>query len=150
MVSFKINYWSLLRLLGLLNLPVFLLGTLGYLFLDSAIEAVLLRTSLPMLCVVISGTLLVKLLIEAPPTRIQFNKSAKTLTYTRLFRAQKVVLKYKRVRGEFTVRSGGRAGPIRGWSLSQNSQELLFVAFRASGWTEAKLQAVHEYLLHAS
>lgn len=146
MTRFEISYWRLLRRPVLINLPVLVLAALGYAFVDPYVMKFFLRTTFPILCLIVNGTAFFVLASTAPPTFIQIDKPAKTVAYARLLRSQTVVLKYQRVHGEFTVRSGGKAGPRKGWALFQDGREEFFVAFHASGWTEAQLRAVHSQL----
>lgn len=146
MTKVKISYWLLLRPLLFANLFVLVLAVLGYVFIDPEVMKILLRTGFPLLCVVINATLFFVLASNAPPTFIQVDKPAKTVTYARLLRSQLVVLKYQQVHGEFVVRRNSKAGPVKGWALFQEGRELFFVAFHASGWTEAQLHEVHSQL----
>ena len=146
MTRVEINYWLLLRPLLFVNLFVLVLALLGYVFVDPEVMRVFLRVSLPLLGVFVSGVVVLILAINAPPTFIQVDKQAKTVTYARFLRLRTVVLEYRRVRGEFTTRYVSRAGRVRGWALFQGNYELFFVVFTSSGWTEAQLRAVHSQL----
>lgn len=146
MVEFRLSYGPVLRHWLFINLVITGLLTVVLLLRrhDFSLTNLPFGSYLPLLALS-TVAVAVQFVLAAPPIVIQIDQAANTVNYARFFRRGLVRLEYQRVRSEFTTRRRGRS-TLHGWSLLYDGHEQLFVEFDSTGWSEAKLQAIHQLL----